>query len=138
MLFDRRRSANYPFRSEVQKFRTYCGRSLFSPQLGWFEYVMPGYGRSELMSGVNICQVMPWSEERLVASASRDDPCFPGHLLHGQFILHPLQVWYCADFKVYFLYCCCSITVVLHTTLFFSRDLCSRAFRHAVLYICVS
>ena len=22
----------------------YCGRSLFSLQLGWFEYAMPGYG----------------------------------------------------------------------------------------------
>ena len=54
------------------------------------------------MSGVNICQGMPWSEERLVASAiwSREDPRFPGDRLHGQPILYLLQVWYYADVKV--------------------------------------
>ena len=41
------------FRSEIQATRTYCGRSLFSPQLDWFEYPMPGYGswRDEHISG---------------------------------------------------------------------------------------
>ena len=38
-------------RSEVRATRTYCGRSLFSPQLGWFECAMPGYGRGEQMPG---------------------------------------------------------------------------------------
>ena len=32
------------FRSELQAFRTSCGRSLVSPQPGWFKYAMPGYG----------------------------------------------------------------------------------------------
>ena len=54
------------------------------------------------MSGVNKCQGMPWSEERLVASTiwSREDPSFSGHRLHSQPILHLLQVWYHADYKV--------------------------------------
>ena len=42
------------FRSEVQAFRTYWPvRSLVSPQPGWFEYTMPGYGSwgYERMSG---------------------------------------------------------------------------------------
>ena len=45
------------------------------------------------MSGVNRCQGMPWSEERLVASAiwSREGPRFPGPRLHNQPILHLLQ-----------------------------------------------
>ena len=44
---------NIIFRSEVQAIRTYCDRSLFSPQLSWFEYAMPGFGswRGEHMSG---------------------------------------------------------------------------------------
>ena len=44
---------NIIIRSEIQATRTYCGRSLFSPQPGWLEYTMPGYGNwgSERMSG---------------------------------------------------------------------------------------
>ena len=44
---------NIIFRSEVQATRTYCGRTLFSSQLGWFEYAMPSYGswKGEEMSG---------------------------------------------------------------------------------------
>ena len=55
VLFDRKRSAEYYFRERgtVQANRTYCDRSLFSPQLGWFEYAMPVYGswRGEHMPG---------------------------------------------------------------------------------------
>ena len=44
---------NIIFRSKVQATRMNCGRSLFSPQPGWFEYAMPGYGSwgGERMSG---------------------------------------------------------------------------------------
>ena len=86
------------------------------------------------MSGVNICQGTPWSEERLVACAiwSQENPRFPGHRLHGQPILHLQQVWHYADCKVWSLYCCCSTTVVHHITLSFSRGLCSHAFGHAI------
>ena len=42
---------NIVFQSEIQATRTYFGRSLFSPQLGWFQYAMPGYGRGKQMSG---------------------------------------------------------------------------------------
>ena len=45
------------FRSELQAFRTSCGRSLVSPQPGWFEYAMPGYGS--------------WGYERMSESAMK-------------------------------------------------------------------
>ena len=36
--FDRRMTSEHPFPKEVQATRTYCGRMLFSPQLGRFEF----------------------------------------------------------------------------------------------------
>ena len=49
---------NVIFRSDLQATHTYCGRSLFSPQPGWF---VPC--RAMGAERVNGCQGTPWSEE---------------------------------------------------------------------------
>ena len=91
------------FRSEVQATRMYCGQSLYSPQPGWFEYAMPGYGSWR----VNRCQGAPRSEEldckELHGAAGSHlelrESAVSAHCQHVQPTFHHLQVWYNVDFK---------------------------------------
>ena len=80
--------------------RAYCGLSLFSPRLDWFEYVMPGYGRGNRLLG-SVIERRIWRQGTPRSGVQSRAGGFPfsGHRLHGQpIVLHLLQMWY-ANFK---------------------------------------